>query len=238
MTVRIGIRREDKNEWERRTPLVPDDVRELREEHGIEVWIQPSPIRAFGAGDYEQAGAIVQEDLSHCPVVLAIKEMPLDFFQPDRAYVFFAHVIKGQKHNMPMLQRMLDRGCTLIDYEKVVDERGRRVVFFGNYAGLAGMIDSLWALGQRLDWEGIANPFSVLRLAHEYPTLDEAEAAVRALGERIAREGLPASLVPLVIGVAGYGNVGRGVQEILALLPRQDIDPADLASVTASQPGT
>ncbi len=233
MNVCIGIRREDKNEWERRVPLVPDDVRELRERHGIEVWVQPSPIRAFDAGDYAQAGAIVQEDLSPCPVVFAIKEMPLDFFQPGRAYVFFAHVIKGQPHNMPMLKRMLEQGCTLIDYEKIVDENGRRVVFFGNYAGLAGMIDTLWALGQRLAWEGIANPFGAVRLAHEYPNLDEAEAAVRAVGARIAREGLPASLTPLVIGVAGYGNVGRGVQEILALLPRQETDPADLANVMA-----
>jgi len=233
MNVCIGIRREDKNEWERRAPLVPDDVRELCQEHGIEVWVQPSSIRAFDAGDYVQAGAVLQEDLSQCPVVLAIKELPLDFFQPGQAYVFFAHVIKGQPHNMPMLRRMLELGCTLIDYEKIVDESGRRVVFFGNYAGLAGMIDTLWALGKRLAWEGLANPFQDMRLAHDYPTLDEAQAAVTALGQRIAREGLPAALVPLVIGVAGYGNVGRGVQEILALLPRQEVAPADLPHVMA-----
>jgi len=234
MTVCIGIRRENKNEWERRVPLVPDDVRELREEHGVEVWLQPSPIRAFAAEDYERAGATLQEDLSHCPVVFAIKEVPEKLLEPDRTYVFFAHVIKGQEHNMPMLKRMLEQSCTLIDYEKVLDERGRRVVFFGNYAGLAGMIDALWALGRRLDWEGIANPFSTMRLAHDYATLEEAQAAVTALGERIASEGLPDSLVPMVIGVAGYGNVGRGVQEILALLPTQDVDPADLTSVTAN----
>ena len=32
----IGIRREDKNEWEKRVPLVPADVRWLKEKHGIQ----------------------------------------------------------------------------------------------------------------------------------------------------------------------------------------------------------
>jgi alpha-aminoadipic semialdehyde synthase len=234
MTVSIGIRREDKNEWERRTPLVPDDVRELRE-HGVQVWVQPSPIRAFHADDYERAGAVVQEDLVGCPVVFAIKEIPPHLFRPGQTYVFFAHVIKGQEHNMPMLKRLLDLGCTLIEYEKIVDEKGRRVVFFGNYAGLAGMMDALWALGQRLAWEGIANPFQAMHLAHDYPNLDEAKSAVAALGQRIAREGLPDSLAPLVIGVAGYGNVAKGVQDILSLLPREDVAPADLPSLTPAR---
>ncbi|MBU0492996.1 MAG: hypothetical protein KKB13_14215 [Chloroflexi bacterium] len=235
MTVRIGIRREDKNEWERRVPLVPQDVQALRAEHDIEVYVQPSPIRAFAAEAYDQAGATMQEDLSDCPVVLAIKEIPAHLFRPNQAYVFFAHVIKGQGHNMPMLKQLLELGCTLIEYEKIVDEKGRRVVFFGNYAGLAGMIDALWALGQRLTWEGIANPFTDLHLAHDYPTLDEAEAAVAALGRRIEREGLPASVTPLVIGVAGYGNVAKGVQEILALLPHQEVAPADLANLSPTR---
>ena len=34
---RIGIRREDKNIWERRTPVVPEQVRELRD---IEFFVQ------------------------------------------------------------------------------------------------------------------------------------------------------------------------------------------------------
>ena len=35
----IGIRREDKNEWERRVPLVPDDVLELGDRYGIKTII-------------------------------------------------------------------------------------------------------------------------------------------------------------------------------------------------------
>ncbi|HIP96152.1 MAG TPA: hypothetical protein EYH32_02930, partial [Anaerolineae bacterium] len=84
MSTRIGIRREDKSRWERRVPVIPEHVRKLREEHGVEVWLQPSEIRVFSEQEYVQAGARVQEDLSPCPVIFAVKEIPLDFFEPGK----------------------------------------------------------------------------------------------------------------------------------------------------------
>jgi len=233
MAACIGIRREDKS-WERRAPVTPEDAGRLREEHGIEVWVQPSPIRVFSAEDFTQAGAVVREDLSPCPVIFAVKEMPLDFFEPGKTYVFFAHVIKGQPYNMPMLQRMLDLGCTLIDYEKVTDERGRRLIFFGRHAGLAGMVETLWALGRRLDWEGIANPFSQLRHTYEYRDLAACKEAVSRVGEQLRAGGLPEPVAPLVCGIAGYGNVARGVWEILDLLPVEEIEPREVVSLAES----
>ena len=229
MNERIGVRREDKSRWERRVPVTPDDARRLKEEHGIAVWVQPSPIRVFAGKEFTRAGAVVQEDLSSCPVTFAVKEIPLDFFEPGKAYVFFSHTIKGQPSNMPMLKRMLELGCTLIDYEKITDEKGRRLIFFGRHAGLAGMIESLWALGKRLDWEGILNPFSHLRHTYEYKDLAEAKEAISKVGAKLRAEGLPESVTPLICGVAGYGNVARGVGEILDLLPIEEIEPKDVA---------
>ncbi len=231
MSQRIGIRREDKSIWERRVPLVPDDARELQEKHNIEVWIQPSDIRAFQEEEYIEASARVTEDLSHCPVTFAVKEIPPDFFHPGRAYVFFAHVIKGQAYNMPMLRRLLELGCHLIDYEKVTDEQGHRLIFFGRHAGLAGMVDTLWALGQRLAWEGVNNPFSELHQAHEYEDLAAIQAATSAIGDRIACEGLPQAITPFICGFAGYGNVFRGANEIIEHLPTEEIAPAEVAAV-------
>ncbi len=109
----IGVRREDKSQWERRTPITPTVARTLAEQHGIQVVVQPASQRAFSAAEFEAAGARVQEDLPGCPVVLGIKEIPKSDYLPDQAYVFFAHVIKGQPFNMPMLQRMLDLGYLL-----------------------------------------------------------------------------------------------------------------------------
>jgi saccharopine dehydrogenase (NAD+, L-lysine-forming) len=234
MTALIGIRREDKSDWERRVPLTPDDAAALQREHGIQVIVQTSVIRAFTDKEFAEAGIRVQEDLSPCPVVLGIKEMPEGFFEPDKAYVFFAHVIKGQTYNMPMLQRMLDLGCTLIDYERVVDEQKRRLIFFGWHAGVAGMIDTLWALGQRLAWEGIPNPFTDLRKTHTYRDLAEAKGALKQVRARIGAEGLPPQITPLILGVAGYGNVSRGAQEMLDLLPLIQIEPKELANIAAS----
>jgi saccharopine dehydrogenase (NAD+, L-lysine-forming) len=225
----IGIRREDKSRWERRVPVIPEDAKELGGEHGIEVWVQPSSIRIFSEEEFIRAGAVVQEDLSPCPIILAVKEIPPELFEAGKTYVFFAHVIKGQPYNMPMLKRMLELGCNLIDYEKVTDEKGRRLIFFGRHAGIAGMIDTLWALGQRLDWEGIPNPFSQIRHTYEYKDLAEAKEDVSKVGEKIKAEGLPESLTPLICGVAGYGNVARGVWEILDLLPIEETGPKEVA---------
>jgi alpha-aminoadipic semialdehyde synthase len=231
MNVRIGVRREDKSQWERRVPVTPDDATILKEEHGIEVYVQPSPIRVFAGKEFTRAGAVMQEDLSSCPVTFAVKEIPLDFFEPGKAYVFFSHTIKGQPSNMPMLKRMLELGCTLIDYEKVTDEKGRRLIFFGRHAGLAGMIESFWALGKRLDWEGISNPFSHLCHTYEYKDLAEAKEAISKVGENVKAEGLPNEVVPLICGVAGYGNVARGACEILDLLPIEEIEPKEVTSL-------
>jgi saccharopine dehydrogenase (NAD+, L-lysine-forming) len=230
----VGIRREDKSEWERRVPITPDQAATLRREHGLGFIVQPSPIRVFPDAEFAQAGARVQEDLDACAVVLAIKEIPEKVFRPGGVYVFFSHTIKGQPYNMPMLQRMLDLECTLIDYERIVDAKNRRLVFFGRHAGLAGMIDTLWALGQRLAWEGIPTPFTQLRQTHTYADLHEAESAIHAVGEQIRRDGLPEPVVPVVCGFAGYGNVSAGAQEILDHLPVAVVEPPDLASFMSS----
>ncbi|MFV2071154.1 MAG: bifunctional lysine ketoglutarate reductase /saccharopine dehydrogenase family protein [Thermoanaerobaculales bacterium] len=231
MSDTIGIRSETKSPWERRSPVTPELTRKVVGNSGIEVLVQPSARRVFPDNEYVRAGGRVVQDLSEASVILGVKEIPPDQFLPGMAYLFFSHVIKGQPYNMPMLARMMELGCTLIDYEKVCDESGRRLIFFGRFAGLAGMIDALWALGQRLQTEGIRTPFASIQPAHSYSSLEEAKAAVRAAGELIASNGLPASLTPLVIGVAGYGNVAGGVREILAELPTRGTAPTDLSAL-------
>jgi alpha-aminoadipic semialdehyde synthase len=228
------VRREDKSIWERRVPVTPDVARELLAAYNIQVIAQPSPTRAFSADEFTEAGVLVQESLAPCPVVFAIKEIPIHALEPGKAYVFFAHVIKGQPFNMPMLQRLLDLGCTLIDYERIVDAQGRRLIFFGWHAGVAGMLETLWALGRRLAWRGIANPFTQLRHAYEYRDLNAAKADVRAIAEEIRTVGLPAAIAPLTVGVTGYGNVARGVWEILDLLPVERVEPEGLDTLRYS----
>ena len=229
MKAAVGIRREDKSRWERRAPLAPEHVETLVSRHGVEVVVQPSAVRVFEDREYEAAGARLSEDLSGCPLVLAVKEIPASLFRPGGAYMFFSHTIKAQPQNMPMLGRLLELGCTLVDHEKVTDEEGRRLVLFGYHAGLAGMIDSLWALGQRLGLEGVETPLARVEPAHRYASLEDALDCLRQIGAEIERAGgLPVSLGPVVVGLTGYGNVSRGAQHVLDQLGPETVAPERL----------
>ncbi len=224
----IGIRHEDKYLLERRAPLSPAHVRKLIRENNLKIVVQKSEKRVFSDQEYEASGALLSDNLSECPVIFGVKEVPESSFESKKTYVFFSHVIKGQLYNMPMLKQMMARECNLIDYEKIEDEMGRRLIFFGRYAGLAGMINTLWALGKRLKAKGVETPFNRLRQASAYCCLDEAKEAISAVGFEIAKNGVPKEMQPLVVGFTGYGNVSKGAQEILHLLPVKEISPEAL----------
>jgi len=95
-------------------------------------------------------------------------------------------------------------------------------VAFGEYAGMVGMLDIFQGLGQRLLADGFATPFLSAPLAYMAPSLADNEAVVKALGRRIAAEGLQAGVGPLVFAFTGRGNVGRGARKIFSLLPVQE----------------
>lgn len=225
MAARIGIRAEDKNRWERRAPLTPDHVRELVEEQGLELVVQPSARRAFADRDYADAGARLRADLDECDLVLGVKEIPAEKLAAGKVYLYFSHVIKGQPDNMPRLARLLELGATLLDYERIVDRKGRRLIFFGRHAGYAGMLDTLWAFGQRFAAEGIDTPFERIRRAHDYSSLEEALAHVARVGEEIRKRGLPTGRRPVICGFTGSGNVTQGAMEVFERLPVLDVDP-------------
>ncbi len=230
--MKIGIRREDKNRWERRVALTPTNA-ELLLKEGHEILIQPSPIRIFSDDSYKKIGATLSEDLSSCDLVIGVKEMPQEIFREEGVYLFFSHTIKGQAYNMNMLQTLLDKKCTLMDYEKIVDDKGRRKVFFGPFAGQAGMIDSLWALGRRFQEGGLATPFLNIKQALNYTNLAHALNEIKEVGEQIKKEGLDKKVSPLTIAVLGNGNVAKGAMEILSALPVEKVNPEQLVSMLA-----
>ncbi len=223
----IGIRHEDKYLMERRVAILPKHVKKLIED-GLEIQVQTSPKRIFIDDEFAAAGAKIVNELNEAPVIFGIKEIPLDFFEGGKTYVFFSHVVKGQPYNMPMLKKMMEKKVNLIDYEKVEDEMGRRLIFFGMFAGLAGMINSLWSLGQRLMEYGYHTPFLKINQSHKYVSLEVAKQIISEVGQEIAENGLPKELTPLTIGFTGYGNVSNGAQEIAGLLPIKEISPQEL----------
>lgn len=224
----VAIRHEDKSSWERRAPLAPEHVRRLVEHHGVDVLVQTSPTRIFPDAAYLGAGARIVGDLRDCRTVLGVKEVDPNHFVAGSAYIFFAHVIKGQARNMPMLRTLMERRCQLFDYEKIVDDQNRRLIFFGPHAGMAGMIEVLWTLGQRFRVRGVDTPLEEVRRPYQYDGVAEAKEHLREIGEELKETGIPPELRPFVLGITGYGNVSRGAQLMLDALPVVARTPAQL----------
>ena len=231
----LAVRREDKNIWERRTPLIPEDLKSLIEAGEIEAVVQPSEIRVFQDAEYTGIGARLAEDISAAEFIFGIKEIPIDRIFDRKVYVFFSHVIKGQRKNMPMLKRIMDSGSTVIDYEMIVDAQGRRLVFFGRFAGLAGALDIVWLLGENLKSRGIDNPFTECKQALQYRSVEEAKNHLSEVGKKISSHGLGSQLSPFIIGILGYGHVSLGAQEIFDCLPCQRVEPEDLSQLVAKK---
>lgn len=58
-----------------------------------------------------------------------------------------------------MLDSILEKKIRLIDYEKITDKNGKRLVAFGKFAGNSGAVDILSGLGIFLLNRGIGTPF-------------------------------------------------------------------------------
>lgn len=156
---------------------------------------------------YANAGAIIQEDIDEVPVIIGVKQVPIDQLIPKKTYAFFSHTIKAQEANMPLLDAILDRHIRLIDYEKMVDSDNQRVVAFGRYAGITGMINIMHGLGLRLLALGHHTPFMHIGPPHNYRDSGDARQAVRACGYEIALDMLPRSIGPIIFVFTGSGTV-------------------------------
>ena len=73
-----------------------------------------------------------------------------------------------------------------MDYEKITNDKNFRLVFFGNYAGLAGMMETIHTYGKRMAHEGIQNPFAGFKRPLDYPSLDAAKADLEIIRKIIA----------------------------------------------------
>ncbi len=231
MNKTLAIRHEDKYLMERRAAITPTHAKLLAEK-GLQVMVESSAKRVFKGNEYTEAGALVTTNISSSPVIFGVKEMPMSIFEENKTYVFFSHTIKGQEYNIPLLKKMIEKKINLIEYEKVADDQKRRLIFFGRFAGLAGMINSLWSFGLRMQEKGMDTPFINLKQSHKYDSLEEAKKDIAAVGQAIKENGLPKELQPMVIGITGYGNVAKGAMEIADLLPIKEITPEELAELS------
>ncbi|TRZ19214.1 hypothetical protein HGM15179_007887 [Zosterops borbonicus] len=201
---------------------------------GYKVLVQPSNRRAIHEKEYIKAGAIIQEDISEASLIIGVKRPPEDKLIPKKNYAFFSHTIKAQEANMPLLDEILRQEIRLFDYEKMVDHKGMRVVAFGKWAGVAGMINILHGLGLRFLALGHHTPFMHIGMAHNYRNSSQAVQAVRDAGYEISLGLMPKSVGPLTFVFTGTGNVSKGAQEMFSALPCEFVEPHELKEVSRS----
>ncbi|KAG8524529.1 Alpha-aminoadipic semialdehyde synthase, mitochondrial, partial [Galemys pyrenaicus] len=226
----MALRREDVNAWERRAPLAPRHIKNITN-LGYKVLVQPSNRRAIHDKEYVKAGGILQEDISEACLILGVKRPPEEKLISKKTYAFFSHTIKAQEANMGLLDEVLKQEIRLIDYEKMVDPKGVRVVAFGKWAGVAGMINILHGMGLRLLALGHHTPFMHIGMAHNYRNKSQAVQAVRDAGYEISLGLMPKSIGPLTFVFTGTGNVSKGAQEIFKELPCEYVEPHELKEV-------
>uniref|UniRef100_A0A672RMY0 Alpha-aminoadipic semialdehyde synthase, mitochondrial-like n=1 Tax=Sinocyclocheilus grahami TaxID=75366 RepID=A0A672RMY0_SINGR len=193
-------------------------------------------IRALSRDWWEliQAGAVIQEDISEASLIIGVKRPPEEKVYPHKTYAFFSHTIKAQEANMGLLDDLLKKKIRLIDYEKMVDANGYRIVAFGQWAGVAGMINILHGLGLRFLALGHHTPFMHIGMAHNYRNVSQAVQAVRDCGYEISLGLMPKSIGPLTFVFTGTGNVSKGAQDIFNELPCEYVEPHELKEVSES----
>ncbi|XP_077992464.1 alpha-aminoadipic semialdehyde synthase, mitochondrial-like [Glandiceps talaboti] len=223
----IALRREDGTPWERRAAIGPKHVQEITN-HGIKVLVQPSNKLVYSMQEYENSGAVVQEDITEASLIICLKQVPIEKLIPNKSYAFFSLTSEAWKESMPLLDAMLEKKIRLVDYEMMVDDMGKRLLAFGKFAGIAGTIDILHGLGMRLLGLGHNTPFVHIGLAHSYRDIHAAKQAVKETGHEIALGLMPKSIGPLTFVFTGSGNASQGAQEIFKELPHRFVPPAEL----------
>lgn len=196
--IRIGIIREGKNPPDTRVPLTPRQCKALLDEYrNLEIYIQPSKHRCISSSEYIKFGVRVREEINNCDVLMGIKEVPSPQLANGKTYIFFSHTVKMQAYNKELLKQVLAKKVELIDYECFTGDQGERLVGFGNWAGIVGAHNALWAWGKR---KGVYEMERALNLRNYREVFEEYEKV---------------TFPPIKIVVTGRGRVGSGVVEVM-----------------------
>lgn len=199
--------KEGKTPPDARVALTPSQCRHLIDKYGIEIAIQPSPIRCIADADYIAEGIPLMDDVSAADVLIGIKEVPIKELIADKTYLFFSHTIKKQAHNRPLLQAILEKNIRLVDYEVLTDEKHERLIAFGKFAGIVGAHNGL------MTWANRTGDFQLQQM-HTYKTF----AAAKAVYPTIK---FPA----LRVVVTGTGRVAGGAVETLTAMGFKAVSP-------------
>jgi alanine dehydrogenase len=217
--IKIGIVKEGKVPPDKRVPFTPLQAEEIQQRFpNVKIVCERSEVRCFKDEEYHHFDVSVQPDVRDCNILMGIKEVPIEWLIEEKTYLFFSHTIKKQLYNKKLLQEVLKKRITLIDYEVLRDTLGNRLVAFGRYAGIVGAYNGLWTYGKRY------GSFS-LRRAYECFDVNDLKLELRKV-----------KLPPLKIILTGAGRVGKGSMETLDSAGIRKVSPVDFLSKNFDEP--
>ena len=217
--IRIGLIREGKIPADNRVALTPAQCKWiLKNSSDIKIIVQSSPDRCFSDREYLSAGVELKEDLGDCDILFGIKEVPVAQLIPGKTYLFFSHTKKKQPQNQKLLQAIIDKKITLIDYECLEHEDGQRIIGFGFFAGVVGAHNGMMAYGNRT---------GLFKLDRVYKQRSFRELIHNYFGLRLPN---------VKIAITGSGRVAHGILEIMNLMEIHEMEPEDYLKRRFSYP--
>lgn len=196
--MKIGIIKEGKVPVDHRVPFTPQQIKKLTElypQHSFVV--QSSDVRTFKDPEYTDQAVDVVDNIDDCDVIFGVKEVPIPTLLDNKTYFFFSHTTKMQPYNKGLLQAVLEKKITLIDYEGLA-LNGQRVVAFGRWAGIVGAYNGLLTYGLKYKKYH-------LKPANQCFDLDEMYTELKKL-----------DLGNIRIALTGGGRVSKGAEEVLS----------------------
>lgn len=208
--LRIGLIRERKKLPDNRVALTPAQCARIQATYpDIEIVVEPSPLRCYTDAEYQAEGIAMATDLTHCDILLGVKEVPEEYLIPGKTYLFFSHTKKKQPHNQPLMHALLAKQIRMIDYECLTYTDEQRILGFGLYAGIVGAHNAFLAYGRK--WGLYQLPAA--HTLHSYHDLIDAYGQLK--------------LPNIKIVVTGSGKVAAGVLDVLARLNIEAVEPED-----------
>jgi len=216
--LKIGLIREGKTPSDNRVALTPAQCKWILGHKNVSILVQHSATRCYTDSEYSKAGIEVKEDLSECDILFGIKEIPVDMLIPEKKYLFFSHTRKLQAYNQKLLQAILRKKITLIDYECLEHDDGTRLIGFGFFAGVVGAHNGMMAYGNRTGKISLGRVYKMKNfqeLIHNYFELK----------------------IPVVkIAVTGSGRVAHGILEIMNLMEIHEAEPDEYKTTEFKYP--
>jgi len=196
-------------ENEIRTPLIPADVKILIN-NNIIVFVESSQYRIYADELYEKEGAIITIDkwydkkYNNC-IIIGIKELNYLEKLNKHTHLYFSHSYKKQQNSGIILNAFIISHSKLYDFEYFLNNKKKRIIAFGYFAGLVGAV-----LGLKQFYNKI-NMLNDIKDLKPWLTFNELIEFIKIEASYFKNK---INDIKIVI-VGGSGRCGKGIQFIL-----------------------